>query len=119
MTKKTIITALGLLVLAVWLHWTQYDWGVFTANPDIRLYTVTEAVPEEVEAEYYGLDAVGGQTHRGYVLGLFLPVCLLGGAFWMVGVTGGGHRPLRLTSIGYGATAVVAAAVGAVLVMRV
>lgn len=116
--KKTI-KALGLVVLAVWLHWTQYDWGVFTTDPDVRLYTVTEAVPDEVEAEYYGLEPVGGQTHRGYVLGLFLPICLLGGAFWMVGVTGGGHRPLRLTSIGYGATAVVVAAVGAVLVMRV
>ena len=117
MTRKMIV-ALGLVVLAVLLHLSQYDWGVFTTDPDIRLFTITEPGPDGTGAEYYGLDAVDGQTHRGYVLGLFLPFCLLFGSFVMVGLQGGGHRPLRLTSVGYGATGVVAIAIVFVLAMR-
>lgn len=118
MTRKIIIVAV-LLVLAALLHISQYQWGIFERDPSIRLYTVTEEVPNEVAPEYYGLQPFGGQVHRGYVLGLFLPFCFLAGAFFMVGVGKTRQGALYLTSIGYGSLAFVAAAIGAVLVLRI
>ena len=49
-------------------------------------------------------------------LGIY--VLALGAGFLMVGVQGGGHQTLRLTPIGYGAAAVMAAAVAFLLVLR-
>lgn len=116
MTKRIIIVAV-LLALGVFLHLNQYEWGTFDRDPNIRLVTVEEGVPNEVEPTYFGLQPYGGQIHRGYVLGLFLPVCFFGTAFFMAGLRRTNHGALSLTPFGYamlGVTGVAAAAAVAV-----